>query len=104
MKITLDKITVTQVEVEMPDTCPHCGGDWRSEVIEDQLVAASEAEGLFLRSTADGLLVFDEIGSCEPCPEAAYYKTGYTCTHCHGTIVAVEVDETNPEQEKLQGV
>ena len=31
MKYKLDKITVTEVEVEIPDKCPGCGADFTDE-------------------------------------------------------------------------
>jgi hypothetical protein len=104
MKIRLDKITITQVEVEMPDACPHCGEDWRGEAIEDQLVVASET-GYGFDQVAESGIIFEDQSDQETFYDAGFYITGYTCAFCAMVIVTSEATgELNQNQEKLQGV
>lgn len=104
MKIRLDKISVTQVEVEMPDVCPHCGEDWKGEVIEDQLVTASET-GYGFELVGETGVIFEDQCDQEAFYECGSYVTGYTCAFCARVIVDSDTaEERNQNQEKLQGV
>ena len=104
MKIRLDKITVTQVEVEMPDACPSCGAGWQEEVLEDQLVLATET-GWKCIAPGEAGIIFDDQGESEVCYDAGAYVTGYTCASCAMAIVSSENPvQINQKQEKLQGV
>lgn len=104
MKVKLDKLTVTEVEVEMPDVCPHCGAGWRWEVIEEQYVCASETCLGFVNVMENGSLLFREEYDGQDCRDAGYYVTGYTCAACHCTIVSTETQVSGDQQERLQGV
>lgn len=104
MKIRLDKLVATEVEVEMPDACPHCGASWQDEVVEEQLVTGSEVCQRFVKEEGGNLLFLHE-GFSDECRDAGYYVTGYTCAACHCTIVSTEAQASgNDQQEKIQGV
>lgn len=100
MKIKLDKLTVTEVEVEMPDVCPHCKANWKETgLIEGQLVAASQTCGLY-GGIVEGHLQFDDYSSSDLFYEQ-HYITDYMCSNCHEVIA--EVPGEDPQQEKIQG-
>ena len=92
MKVKLDKITAVEVEVEMPDACPHCGEDWRPAVKENQLMLADQTGYDFDEFGSDVGLSFGDYDAGENFYDGGTYVTGYTCVHCDKPIVTTEVE------------
>lgn len=105
VKIKLDKITVTQVEVEMPDVCPGCGETWWSETVEEQFVRAAATKEVVSKELCEVGIDFQDGGYGNVDVDEVAYIVGYTCAYCFCSIVSTEMPiEPNQNQEKLQGV
>lgn len=89
MRVTLQKVTTVDVEVELPEPCPKCGRDFHGTddypypLIEDQYSAESQICGL----DGDDM----EYGEAEGCDDGGgAIVTGYRCGHCREVIVTTE--------------
>lgn len=77
MKYSLTKITTTEVEIDLPDACPHCGADFSEE--------ASIREYGYIGCTWGACIVdgaFDNDGSYEDCADAVISPTSLACASC----------------------
>lgn len=90
MRVRLDKVVVVEVEVDMPDVCPHCGEDWREMVKEEQLMLADQTAFNFSEAVNDVGLAFGDYDAGETFYDGGTYVTGYTCVHCSKPIVTTD--------------
>ncbi len=98
MKVQLDKITVTTVEAELPETCPNCKADLTEEesLREDQYTASNQRCQMI--PNEDRL---DEYGSSEECYDLQYV-VGYACAKCDHILVSTE-ESSSTKQETANG-
>ena|SRR5450755_1615692 len=86
MKIQLDKVVVTAVEVDIPEVCPRCGADFTDgdALEEQQLCFGSQACAI----VGD---VVDEHGESRSGDCA--YVTGFRCRSCREEVVSERIEE-----------
>ena len=86
MKIQLDKVVVTAVEVDIPEVCPRCGADFSDgyALEEQQLCFGSQACAI----VGD---VVDDHGESESGDCA--YVTGFRRSNCREEIVSERLEE-----------
>lgn len=89
MKVKLDKLTVTEVEAELPERCPECEADLtENDALKEDQFVGSEQQG---RLTADGP---DCSGYFENATEPTYV-VAYRCGNCDHTLVTTEEPPPN---------
>ena len=86
MKIQLDKVVVTAVEVDIPEVCPRCGADFTDgdALEEQQLCFGSQACAI----VGD---VVDDHGESRSGDCA--YVTGFRCRSCREEVVSERIEE-----------
>lgn len=93
-KVTLDKITVGAVEVELPETCPNkdCNVSFTDgktmNLIEHQYV--SEDMECFIEGEHNGAADIDYGESRNSHGEFITHTTGYACRQCKTILVTTE--------------
>jgi hypothetical protein len=89
MKIKMDKVTVTEVEMELPDTCPGCGIDViGSDLVEEQLIGASQ--DITVNSAEPLEWDYEETETCAD----ICHVVGYRCGACGHQLATTEVPAT----------
>jgi rubredoxin len=85
VKLQVDKLVVTTVEVELPDTCPGCGVDFHGDkgaefpLLEHQLIGAEQVARI-CRDEAEHGDAFEN--GTEP-----LLVTGYQCSKCGYVLI-----------------
>ncbi len=86
MKITLEKVTVEEVEMELPNVCPNCKHDFADGgLTEEQLIGSSQAVASYV---PDDITSWDYEES-EYCSDICHV-VGYRCSVCGHQLITTE--------------
>lgn len=86
MRVQLDAVVVTAIEVDLPETCPRCGADFTEgdSLDEQQLCFGSQVCCIVGE-------VVDDYGESESGDCA--FVTGFRCAACRENVAVVPIDE-----------
>jgi hypothetical protein len=82
MKHTVHSASFTEVEIEIPDTCPSCGADFHQEgsLLESNWQDCTVRSHLAPQSPTDPVLHLEPEG--ETSYGDTYLSSGVMCAHC----------------------